>query len=219
MNTPNKFAHVIMQITGVLISNRLRCFTQVLQRLVIILPGLVASTLCYADGEITILNVTDYQQNKQLLINSESRFNLPNTVIEAINHEIPLTFTTKIEMTEKSSVLGFSYQRSRSYIQYNTEVYAYGVNRKYALYNFRNKKTRTFKTLEEALTTLATLQAFPIASLSELHPKQDYTLRMRISLDHWKLPAPLILQALFTPHWQLDSQWFETSLQTPLSWQ
>ena len=195
-----------------------------------LLPGLVTSQTALAESvlppsqatenSITIVQVRDYQQDKQLLIDSESRFNLPETVIEAIHHEIPLSFRIQIELTESSQILGIKYQRNRNIIHYNTDIYAYGVNRLYALYNNRNKNAKTFKSIEDALTTLATLQAFPIASLSELHPKQMYTLRMRISLDFWKLPAPLILEALLSPSvWQLDSGWFETSLQTPLSWQ
>lgn len=196
-----------------------------------LLPGLVISPLSYAESilpetnsnaqnSIIILQVHDYQENKQLLIDSESVFNLPPKVIEAIHHEIPLSFKIQIELTEKSNLLGFNYQRTRKHISYNTDIYAYGVNRTYALYNNRNQKAENFRTIDEALTTLSTLQAFPIASLSELHPEQMYTLRMRISLDFWKLPAPLLLEALLTPSvWQLDSQWYETTLKTPLSWQ
>lgn len=195
-----------------------------------LLPGLVTYQIAHAESvlpssqttenSITILTVRDYQQDKQLLIDSESRFNLPPSVIEAIHHEIPLSFRIQIELTESSRLLGFKYERNRNIISYNTDIYAYGVNRLYALYNNRNQNAKTFKTIDDALTTLATLQAFPIASLSELHPEQRYTLRMRISLDFWKLPAPLILEALLSPTvWQLDSGWFETSLQTPLSWQ
>ena len=205
-----------------------------------ILPGLVISQTTHAEStlpintltpgqetntantgnSITILQVHDYQQDKHLLIDSESRFNLPEAVIEAIHHEIPLSFKIQIELTESSKILGFHYQRTRNVISYNTDIYAFGVNRMYALFNNRNQKAESFRTIDEALTTLSTLQSFPIASLSELHPEQMYTLRMRISLDYWKLPAPLILEALLTPSvWQLDSQWYETTLQTPLSWQ
>lgn len=187
--------------------------------LLCILPGLLIPTWVQAEDEIIILKVKDYKKNKQLLIDSESRFNLPQEVIDAIHHEISLSFITRIELTEQTQTLGFQHERIRNIVEYQTDLYAYGVNRLYALYNHRNKKAQSFTTLQEALRTLSTLQAFPIASLSELHPDQRYTLRMKIALDFWKLPAPLILNALTTSTWQLESQWFETSLQTPLSWQ
>lgn len=204
--------------------------TKMLLVILSVLPGLVTYQTALAqssqpashnaENSIVILKVRDYQQDKQLLIDSESRFYLPETVIDAIHHEIPLSFHIQIELTESSRMLGIKYQRNRNIISYNTEIHAYGVSRLYALYNNRNQNAKTFKTIDDALTTLATLQSFPIASLSELHPDQRYTLRMRISLDFWKLPAPLILEALLSPSvWQLDSGWFETTLQTPLSWQ
>jgi len=224
MNSVNAFAVLTSQIIYALnripFSFKLKTLKkQLIKPLFFILPGLLIATPGLAEHEIEILKVRDYQQNKQLLIDSESSFNLPQEVIDAVHHEIPLSFNTRIELTERKSLFGFKYERSRNIIEYRTDLYAYGVNRLYALYNHRNKKTQTFTTIDEALQTLATLQAFPVASLSELHPEQRYTLRMRISLDFWKLPTPLILEALTTSTWRLESQWFETSLQTPLSWQ
>ncbi len=171
-----------------------------------------------ASDEIMIIRVSDYQQDKNLLLDSESHFNLPEAVIKAIDHEIPLIFTTEIVLSEKSQRLGFDYERTRVSIEYQTRLYVEGVNRRYFLYNLRNRKEQSFSSLESALLTLGTLQSFPIIPLSELHPKQHYTLKMRISLDHWQLPAPLLMEALFKSHWQLNSDWYEVSIQTPGSW-
>ncbi|GAB6071346.1 hypothetical protein JCM30760_24430 [Thiomicrorhabdus hydrogeniphila] len=234
MNVSVIFTRIVWQIKTKLFARKNSPFCRLKSLYFVffgLLPGLVIFQTSYAESvlptnepnannSITILQVHDYQQDKHLLIDSESRFNLPKAVIEAIHHEIPLSFKIQIELTESSKILGFHYQRTRNEISYNTDIYAFGVNRMYALFNNRNQKAESFRTIDEALTTLSTLQSFPIASLSELHPEQMYTLRMRISLDYWKLPAPLILEALLTPSvWQLDSQWYETTLQTPLSWQ
>ncbi len=168
---------------------------------------------------ITIHDVMDYQKDKQLLIDSESTFNLPKHVVEAIDHEIPLSFFIEIELLEKSSSFGLETNRVRNRIEFHNEIRASGVNRTYTLFNSRNNNSQSFQSIESALKTLATIKAFPVASLSELHPKQRYTLRMRIKLDTLKLPAPLLLEAFFTDQWLLDSGWYETELQTPLSWQ
>lgn len=211
----SRFAHYSLQIPVAksLATNVLLLVSQLL------LTTFIVTSNAQADNEIRIINITDYQENKQLLINSESQFNLPQEVVDAVHHEIPLSFKIQIQLTEKSRLLGFGYQRTRNYIEFHTKLYAYGMNRQYALFNTRNQNSQSFRSIDDALKTLATLEAFPIASLSELHPEQRYTLRMRISLDYWKLPAPMILQALFSSYWRLDSQWFETSLQTPSSWQ
>jgi hypothetical protein len=187
---------------------------------VVSITSLMASltTKVQASDEIMIMRVSDYQQDQKLLLDSESRFKLPEAIVTAINHEIPLTFKTEIRLLEKNQRLGFDYDRTRVSIEYQTHLYVEGVNQRYFLYNSRNLKTQSFTTLESALLTLGTLQSFPIINLAELHPKQHYTLKMRISLDHWQLPAPLLMESLFKSHWQLDSGWFEVDIQTPGSW-
>ncbi len=187
---------------------------------VVCITSLMASltTVAQASDEIMIIRVSDYQQDQKLLLDSESRFKLPEAIITAINHEIPLTFKTEIRLNENNQRLGFDYDRTRVSIEYETRLYVEGVNQRYFLYNSRNLKTQSFTTLESALLTLGTLQSFPIINLSELHPKQHYTLKMRISLDHWQLPAPLLMESLFKSHWQLSSGWYEVGIQTPGSW-
>ncbi|MBF6057527.1 MULTISPECIES: DUF4390 domain-containing protein [Thiomicrorhabdus] len=173
----------------------------------------------WASDEILIVRVSDYQNQRELLIDSESKFHLPEKVTAAIHHEIPLLFTTTIVLTESASFLGIKYQRTRRTIEYQTQLYAYGVNHHYVLYNTRNQNVQSFPTLDAALETLGTLQSFPIATLSELHPQQRYTIKMRIKLDYWKLPAPLIIDAMMDSDWRINSGWFETFLKTPQSWQ
>lgn len=188
----------------------------------LIFIGVVSMTsltaVAQASDEIMIMRVSDYQQDQKLLLDSEIRFKLPEAIITAINHEIPLTFKTEIRLIEKNQRLGFDYDRTRVSIKYQTRLYVEGVNQRYFLYNSRNLKTQSFTTLKSALLTLGTLQSFPIIKLSELHPEQHYTLKMRISLDHWQLPAPLLMESLFKSHWQLSSGWYEVGIQTPGSW-
>lgn len=168
---------------------------------------------------ITLIKVVDYRQQMQLKIDSLSRFKLGEAQIEAINHGISLKFKTEILLTESSSFLGFPYQRTRKHIRYHTELTSYGLNRQYVLFNNRNDKRQRFSSIDRALDTMGTLEDFEIADLKELHPTQKYRLKVRIYLDYWALPAPMLLDALFDPTWRLDSGWFEVNLTTPLSWQ
>ncbi len=170
-------------------------------------------------NKIVILKVVDYRNEKFLKIDSNSRIQLSDKVFEAINHEIDLNFKIQMQLTEANHMLGIPYQRTRKAIDYHVQLLSKGLDQTFHLYNSRNGHTQNFRDIEQALETLSTIKAFEIAELSELHPRQIYTLRMRISLDIWKLPTPLLLEALFTDHWQLDSDWFETTLKAPQSWQ
>lgn len=62
------------------------------------------TTKVQASDEIMIMRVSDYQQDQKLLLDSESRFKLPEAIVTAINHEIPLTFKTEIRLLEKTNV-------------------------------------------------------------------------------------------------------------------
>lgn len=168
---------------------------------------------------ITLIKVVDYRNNLQLKIDSLSRFKLGERQIEAINHGIGLKFRTEIVLTESSSILGIPYQRTRKHIRYHTELTSFGLNRQYVLFNNRNDKRQRFSSIERALETMGTLEDFEIADLKELHPTQKYRLKVRIYLDYWALPAPMLWHALFDETWRLDSGWFEVNLTTPLSWQ
>lgn len=186
----------------------------------LILTGLFSlqSSILLASEEIRILQVTDYQEDQQLLFDSQSQFKLPNAVIEAIHSEVGLTFETEIVFLEHQRFAGIKYHRERMHVKYRTQLRYSSFSNRYTLINERNNKVQTFGSLDEALKTLGTLSSFPVLSLSELHPDQKYTLKLNIHLNHWRLPAPLVLNSLLDSDWQLDSGWFETTIYTPKSW-
>lgn len=172
----------------------------------------------FATEPIRIMQVTDYQQDQMLLFDSQSQFHLPDSLVDAIHHEVALTFQTEIVLTEHQQIMGVKYDRQRIRVQYHTLLQYSNFNNRYVLLNERNSNVESFSNLKKALTTLGTLAAFPVISLSELHPGQKYTLKLRIRLNRWRLPAPLVLNSLVDNDWQLDSGWFETTLYTPKSW-
>jgi len=185
--------------------------------------SLLLCGLAHADNttnkpNISIEKLQHLQQNNHLTLNSDIRFQLSEQIISAIHHEIPISFKTEIILSEKKQILGIKFERTRSVTEYHTQIYTHGVNQYYVLYNTRNLKRQRFPSLDNALQTLGTLKTFPVIELSELHPEQNYSLKMRISIDPWLLPAPLILESIFDKNWQLSSGWFEIKMQTPKSW-
>lgn len=179
---------------------------------------LLFSVISSASDEIRIMQVTDFQEDQLLMFDSQTQFHLPDAVIDAIHNEITLTFETSIIFTEHHRMLGIKYDRERRNIQYQTQLHYSAFNNRYTLTNERNLNTQTFGSLKKALTTLGTLASFPVLSLSELHPGQKYTLKLRIRLNPWRLPAPMVLNSLLDSDWQLNSGWFETTIYTPKSW-
>ncbi len=171
------------------------------------------SNVAFSKSPIHFSSVKEVFQNQQLALTATVDFTLSEEVLSAIYHDIPILFKTEIILFEKSKFLGFPIETTQKKIEYYTELYAYGVNRYYVLYNHRNHKRQTFQTLEDALQTLGTLQALPVVNQSVLLSGKHYFLKVRISLDRWKLPPPLFMNALLNPLWQLDSGWQEVKIQ------
>ncbi len=171
----------------------------------------------FSQNPIQFSYVKEVFQNQKLALNAVVEFSLPEPVISAIEHDIPILFKTEIVLFEKRHVWGIPVTDTHKKIEYYTELYAYGVNRYYVLYNHRNHKRQTFQTLKAALQTLGTLLALPVAQQAELHPDRHYFFKIRIFLDRWKLPPPLFIDALLKPYWHLDSGWHEIPIQRPKS--
>lgn len=171
----------------------------------------------FASDQIRIIEVTDYHADQQLLFDSRTQFHLPENVLEAIKNEVAITFQTEIVFEEHHRIAGIRYRRQRMKIHYHTQLHYASFSGHYTLINERNNKVQSFKSLDEALKTLGTLSAFSVLPLTDLHPNKKYTLKLNISLDRWRLPAPLILNSLLDPDWNLDSGWFERRVFTPKS--
>lgn len=172
-----------------------------------------------AQADIQILSLNDYQMDQQLVIDARVDFALDPLIIEAVNHEVPLTFVTEIELNETDYFMGISLSRNRVKIVYESQLNYFGFHKNYIISNKRNQKVQSLSSLSEALKTMGTLSNFYIANLADLHPNTFYTIKIRVSLNKWKLPTPLILDALWNPVWQLDSGWHQIQIQSPKSWQ
>lgn len=181
---------------------------------------LCSSTLTWAhiQAPIQIVLLNDYQNDQQLFLDAKVNFKLTDALLQAIQHEVPLTFDTEIELIEQQNFLGINFSRTRVKIRYQTQVRYFGYNHRYVIANKRNKKVQSFDNLNDALNTLGTLSNFPLADLADLHPDTLYSIKMRVSLNKWQLPTPLIVHAMFVSDWQLDSDWRNIEIQSPKSW-
>lgn len=164
-------------------------------------------------SQVTLLELVDKQLNDTLYLDARAHIDLPQKVVSAIQHEIPIQFVTEIELTRRDQIFIFPYNSLQRHIRYSTELSYSHFERRYKLHNLRNQNVRYFNQLEPALTTLSELQNFPITSLNQLHSGLRYRLKLQFRLNYWALPAPMLTQALFDPDWRFKSEWFELPIQ------
>lgn len=166
-------------------------------------------------AEVTLLDLADYQSEQQLFIDAQARIELPEPIVQAIQHEIPLRFITEVALVREDSILFIPFMREQVRIDYTTQISYSRFYQRYTLHNLRNHNRQQVSTLAQALDLLGTLNGFQLASLAQLHPGARYHVRLRFRLEYWTLPAPMLTQALFDRGWRLSSQWFDLVLEKP----
>lgn len=188
------------------------------QRLVFLLGVLSVLTVQAELSKAEISYISDYQQDQQLLIDAKINLQLSAEMQEALKHEVPIRFKTTISLSEKLPILGLEFYQENTSIEYETELRYFGYTNTFILTNHRTKKSITFKDLNNALYTLGVIYSFPITELAKLHPGNAYQIKMRMQISPWHLPAPLIVPAIFSDDWQLDTDWQSIEIHTPQSW-
>lgn len=164
-------------------------------------------------SQVTLLDLVDKPIDDTLYIDARVHIELPEKVIRAIHHEIPVQFVTEIELTRRDQIFIVPYNSLQTHIRYTTVLSYSHFDQRYKLHNLRNQNIRYFGHLTPALTTLSELQNFPITSLNQLHSGLHYKLKLQYRLDYLALPAPMLTQALFDSDWRFKSEWFELPIQ------
>jgi hypothetical protein len=71
----------------------------------------------------------------------------------------------------------------------------------------------SYATLEEALESLGTVDAWPILVSSQLSPTREYRVSLRAGVRRGSLPDTLRVLLFWTDDWHRESEWFSWSLQ------
>jgi len=87
------------------------------------------------------------------------------------------------------------------------------LSQRYIVKNLNSGDQDSFATLYSALNSLGRVQGLPVIDHELLQTDQSYRLRMRAMLNTQQYPAPLRLLFFWRGQWQLQSEWFEWSLE------
>lgn len=126
---------------------------------------------------------------------------------EALNKGVPLNF-----------VVEFGLVRPRAYwlaedianVQLSLRLSYHALTRQYQLNG--NTQHRNFNSLAEALAELSKVSEWQVFDRSLLKKRYGYTASLRMKLDVWQLPKPLLFTALGSKEWNLASEWHEWPL-------
>jgi hypothetical protein len=87
------------------------------------------------------------------------------------------------------------------------------LSQRYIVKNLNSGEQDSYATLYSALNSLGRIQALPVIDDALLQPDREYNIRLRAMLNTQQYPATLRLLFFWRGEWQLQSEWFEWSLE------
>lgn len=128
-------------------------------------------------------------------------FDLNHDLDDAVQHGVPLYFTTEIELTrprwywfdEKAIVA-----RQTSKLSYNVLLRQYYVS-------VGGSVQQTFSTLDDALFLIRRPSRWLVAARGALKVGQTYNVTLRMGMDRDYLPKPIQVNAFNNSDWRLSS--------------
>jgi hypothetical protein len=87
------------------------------------------------------------------------------------------------------------------------------VSQRYIVRNVNAGDQDSFATLYSALNSLGRVQGLPVIDDAVLEPDSSYRIRTRVMLNMAQYPAALRILFFWRGRWQLESEWFEWSLE------
>jgi hypothetical protein len=138
----------------------------------------------------------------QLVLSSEA--------LRALSSGVPLTIELQLELIR---VRRFYWDDDTAELALRYELEYRPLSQRYIVRNLNSGDQDSFATLYSALNNLGRVQGLPVIDDALLEADSAYRIRLRAMLNTQQYPAPLRLLFFWRDEWQLQSEWFEWSLE------
>ena len=152
----------------------------------------------------TVLNdgVHELEARLQLILSDEA--------LDALNSGVPLTIELEFEVIR---VRGLWLDASDADLTFQYEFEYRPLSQRYLVRNLNSGDQDSFATLYSALNNLGRIQGLPVIDDAVLGADSRYRLRLRARLSTRQYPSALRLLFFWRGQWQLESEWYEWSLE------
>ena len=138
----------------------------------------------------------------QLVLSSEALRALESGVTLTIELQLQVIRVRGLLPDDLEAALAVRYE-----LQYSP------VSQRYIVRNVNAGDQDSFATLYSALNSLGRVQGLPVIDDAVLEPDSSYRIRTRVMLNMEQYPAALRILFFWRGRWQLESEWFEWSLE------
>jgi hypothetical protein len=138
----------------------------------------------------------------QLVLSSEA--------LDALTSGVPLTIELQVQLL-RNRRLYLDALDAELAVRFELEYRP--LSERYLVRNLNSGEQDSFATLYSALNNLGRIVDLPIIDDALLRPDKDYRIRVRAMLQTQQYPAPLRLLFFWRGQWQLQSDWYEWTLE------
>lgn len=144
-----------------------------------------------------------------ILLDAEVDYDLNDTVSEALENGVPLTFETHVQMRRVQAWIWEAdvvEHRLRTVLRYRP------LSGLYELRNLLGDEKLSFATRDAALRALGKIVAMPVVRRDILDLDEEYLVRVDVKLDIEALPLPMRPGAYIDRDWSIESEPWEWRL-------
>jgi hypothetical protein len=135
---------------------------------------------------------------------------LSQDALDALNSGVPLTIELNLEVIR---VRGLWLDEVEAQLTITYELEYRPLSQRYIVRNLNSGDLDSFATLYSALNNLGRVQGLPVIDDALIKPDSRYRLRLRAALSTRQYPAALRIIFFWRSQWQLESKWYEWSLE------
>lgn len=162
------------------------------------------------EGYFEVRSATTDMSNGVHTLDARLQLVLSSEALAALESGVTLTIELQLEVIRIRRWLTDATEADLA-VRYELEYRP--LSQRYNVRNLNSGEQDSFATLYSALNSLGRVQGLPVIDDALLEPDRDYRFRLRAMLNTQQYPATLRLLFFWRGQWQLQSEWFEWSLE------
>ena len=157
-----------------------------------------------SDHSISIIDLTSYVKEDNLLVDCEVKYHVEKRVREALNNGIEMTFVLEMVLRKKQDLL-IDPTLGRYIHEFRIKYHA--LSKQYVMLEKGSHVERSFSDLYSAFYYQRNLHNALLANKKDLNLDEELYISARAKLVSEKLPLPLRIKSYLSKDWRPSSGW------------
>jgi len=158
---------------------------------------------------IAVQQVETQLQEDRYLLDATIHFELNETVLEALEHGVPLTIELQLQVVRRGA---WFWEQNVVNLHLYRVLRFHALTGLYEIQDQKHERSQSFATRDIAIAALGEIQSLPVVEKKQLMVNESYIIELRAALDIESLPLTLRPLAYLTSDWNLSSKWHIHSL-------